>query len=82
MIEKGPGNDFMTEPHTLRHMREEFFVPKLANRQKREFASPGDNALARAKLRVEQIRSSTASSKLAPELRERVLESFPEIVSK
>jgi len=82
MIEKGPGNDFMTEAHTLRHMREEFFVPELANRQKRESASPGDNALARAKMRVEQIRSSTASSKLAADLRARVLESFPEIVSR
>ena len=81
MIEKGPGEDFMMEEHTLRHMRQEFFVPELANRQKRESMSPDDNALARAKVLVEEIRSSPRVSRLPADLREEVLQSFPEIRS-
>lgn len=81
MIEKGPGEDFMTEEHTLRHMRQEFFVPELANRQKRGSMSPGDNALARAKVLVNEIRSSPRGSRLSADLREKVLQSFPEIRS-
>ena len=81
MIEKGPGEDFMTEEHTLRHMRREFFVPELANRQKRGSMSPGDNALARAKVLVNEIRSSPRVSRLPADLRGRVLQSFPEIRS-
>jgi len=81
MIEKGPGEDFMTEEHTLRHMRQEFFVPELANRQKRGSMSPGDNALVRAKLLVKEIRSSPRISRLPADLRERILQSFPEIRS-
>ena len=38
MIEKGPGSDYMTEDHSLDHMFSEFFVPKLANREKRDGA--------------------------------------------
>ncbi|GAG33908.1 unnamed protein product, partial [marine sediment metagenome] len=81
MIEKGPGEDFMTEEHTVRHMRQEFFVPELANRQKRGSMSPDDNALGRAKELVRNIRSSPRGSWLPAVLRERVLESFPEIRS-
>ena len=81
MIEKGPGEDFMTEEHTLRHMRREFFVPELANRQKRGLMSPGDNALARAKVLVKEIRSSPQESRLSADLREKVFQSFPEIRS-
>jgi trimethylamine--corrinoid protein Co-methyltransferase len=80
MIEKGPGADFMTEAHTLRYMREEFFVPELANRQKRGSMSPDDSALTRAKMLVKEFRSSSASSKLAAGLRDEILKSFPEIV--
>ncbi len=81
MIEKGPGADFMTEEHTVRHMREEFFVPELANRHKRGSMSPDDSALARAKTQVREFRSSSGSSKLATGLRDEVLKAFPEIVS-
>jgi len=79
MIEKGPGKDFMMEEHTLRHMRKEFFVPELANRQKRGSMSPGDNALVRAKVLVKEISSSPRVSRLPADLRERILQSFPEI---
>ncbi len=79
MIEKGPGKDFMTEEHTLRHMRGEFYVPELANRRKRDSTSPGDNSLSRAKAIVEEIKSSPPDSLLPADLRERILQSFPEI---
>ncbi len=79
MIKKGPGEDFMMEEHTLRHMRNEFFVPRLANRQKRESMSSDDTAMLRAKNVVHQIRSSPSVSRLPINLRERVLQEFPEI---
>ena len=79
MIEKGPGEDFMMEEHTLRHMRSEFFVPRLANRQKRECMSSDDSAIARAKSVVQQIRSTPIASRLPPNVREQVLRAFPEI---
>jgi len=79
LIEKGPGTDFMTEEHTIRHMRQEFFVPKLANRRKRESTSSDDNAMARAKMVVEQARSSQYESLLGSELRDEPLQAFPQI---
>jgi len=79
MIKKGPGQDFMTEEHTVRHMRDEFFVPRLANRKKRGSMSPDDAAPARAKALVAQIRSSPQRSRLPEDVREKVLQSFPEI---
>jgi trimethylamine--corrinoid protein Co-methyltransferase len=79
LIDKGPGSDFMTEEHTLRHMRREFFVPNLANRQKRDAMSPSSTALARAKDRVREIRSSPSPSRLPAALREAVLQSFSQL---
>ena len=81
IIEKGPGKDFMMEEHTLRHMRDEFFVPELANRQKRGSMSRGDNALVRARLLVKEIRSAPRTDRLAPDVRDRILERFPEVRS-
>jgi trimethylamine--corrinoid protein Co-methyltransferase len=34
--EVGPGGNFLQEDHTFEHMREEHFVPKIADRQQRE----------------------------------------------
>jgi trimethylamine--corrinoid protein Co-methyltransferase len=79
MIEKGPGEDFMTEEHTLRHMRREFFVPKLANRQKRGSSSLDENALVRAQSLVREIKSAALGSRLPTRVRAQVAQSFPEI---
>ena len=79
MIEKGPGENFMAERHTVRHMREEFFFPRLANRDKREDMESGTDALSRAKAFVQKIRESDHGSQLAPTIRRRILETFPEI---
>jgi trimethylamine--corrinoid protein Co-methyltransferase len=80
MIEKGPGGDFMGERHTVRHMRKEFFFPKLANRHRRETCRPDDDALARARAFVAEVRSSEPETCLPEEVRQVIRRSFPEIL--
>ena len=79
MIEKGPGQNYLAEEHTVRYMREEFFVPRLANRDLRDNMQPNDDALSRARAFVTQIRKSAPESRLAPHVRERIMGEFPEI---
>jgi trimethylamine--corrinoid protein Co-methyltransferase len=79
IIEKGPGEDFLVEEHTVQHMRDEFFFPKLANREKREALEPNADALSRAKAFVREICENGQNSRLAPALREQILNAFPEI---
>lgn len=70
----------MAEEHTVNHMRKEFFVPKLANRNKRGNQSGENDAAARAQSFVRAIRQKPHESRIPPEVRERVLEAFPEIL--
>jgi trimethylamine--corrinoid protein Co-methyltransferase len=79
MIEKGPGKDYLTEEHTVKNMYDEFFVPKLANRSKREQLKPLSDALSRARAFVTQIRASESVSKIDMNTREQILKTFPEI---
>jgi len=79
MIEKGPGQDYLTEDHTIRHMRSEFFMPDLANRERRDGEEPGDDALARARRLVRNIRSRRPERRLDEGIRERILRDFPNI---
>jgi trimethylamine--corrinoid protein Co-methyltransferase len=79
IIEKGPGADFLAEVHTVQHMREEFFTPQLANRDKREYMEPGADALSRAKAFVREIGQDGNESLLAPAIRAHILEVFSEI---
>jgi trimethylamine--corrinoid protein Co-methyltransferase len=79
MIEKGPGSDYIIEQHSVRYMRSEFFFPKLANRKKRASRKPGDDALARARARVAQIRQTEAKSCLPNDLRAQILQRFTAI---
>ena len=81
LVEKGPGGDYLTEDHTIRHMREEFFVPRLANRDKRAQMQPADEALDRAKRFVRELREAEAESCLPPDVRKQALEQFPEIIT-
>ena len=80
IIKKGPGKDFLGEEHTVRHMRDEFFMPRLANRDKREELQPQSDALARAKAFVKKVRQSSRKSCLELGVRQRILETFPEIL--
>ena len=79
MIEKGPGQDYLVEDHTLRHMRGEFFMPTLANRQKREKLEDGQDALSRAKAFVQSLRSTGPTPRLAESVRGDILRRFPQI---
>ena len=47
----GPGGNFLAEPHTVAHMRSEFFFPKLSDRSNREkwLAEGGKDARQRAR---------------------------------
>ncbi|MBN1557839.1 MAG: trimethylamine methyltransferase family protein [Lentisphaerae bacterium] len=79
MIDKGPGADYLAEEHTIRFMRGEFFMPGLANRDKRESVGPEDTAAGRAARRVRELRGAAPESRLAPDLRADILKTFPEI---
>jgi trimethylamine--corrinoid protein Co-methyltransferase len=81
MIRKGPGKDFLTEGHTVEHMRGEFYRPRLANRQKREAAEAASDALSRARAIVREIREAPPEHRLPPRIREAVLKRFPEIIA-
>lgn len=77
--ENSPGGDFMAEQHTVSHMREEFFEPDLANRQKREQMETGDRALARAHRFVEEVRNVSHESCIGQDMQACILERFPGI---
>ena len=79
LLEKGPGKDFLTEEHTVKYMRGEFFMPRLANRDKREALQPDSDALSRAKAFVREIRAADRESRLPPTVRAQILAKFPEI---
>jgi trimethylamine--corrinoid protein Co-methyltransferase len=79
LIAKGPGEAFMADRHTVDHMRDEFFVPRLANRQKREALEPGEDALSRARAFVQEVRGRPHESRLDGDVRRRILEALPEI---
>ena len=79
MIEKGPGKDFLAEEHTVRYMREEFFMPELANREKHENIGSNSDALSRAKAFVKMMRSNDHESRLPTPIRKQILKTFTEI---
>jgi trimethylamine--corrinoid protein Co-methyltransferase len=79
MIEKGPGQDYVTEDHTLQYMRSEFFVPRLANRATRERYRPEDDAAHRARRYVARVLGQPRPSRLEAGVRSAILRSFPEI---
>jgi trimethylamine:corrinoid methyltransferase-like protein len=78
--ETGSERHFLAQPHTVGHMRSEFFFPTLANREKRAAYRPDDNTLARAKASVAEIRGAPQESRLHPEVRQKILDTYPEIV--
>jgi trimethylamine--corrinoid protein Co-methyltransferase len=81
MIRKGPGEDYLVEEHTVNHMRGEFFMPKLANRQKRAVMQSGSDALSVAKEMVADVRAKPRGGKLPADVAGAVREKFAEIVS-
>ncbi|MFO8057768.1 MAG: trimethylamine methyltransferase family protein, partial [bacterium] len=82
IIEKGPGQDFLAEGHTVKYMRDEFYYPRLANREQITNYKTEDSAMARARNFISEVRASKPESKLPPDARKNILESFPEIRQK
>jgi len=79
IIQKGPCSDYMTEDHTIRYMRSEFFVPELSSRQKRETLSPGNEAMDRAKTYVKELTTRSVVSCMDSAMRQKILETYPQI---
>jgi trimethylamine--corrinoid protein Co-methyltransferase len=79
IIEKGPGTDYLDSEHTVRHMRGQFYEPTISNREKRDGAYRGEEALFQARKRVAELRSSESISLLSRETRERILRAYPGI---
>ena len=69
-----PGN-FLTHPHTLKHCREELFIPSLANRESREawMDKGAPSLMEKAEKRVENVLRQHEPANLLPEV-ERELE--------
>ena len=81
MIEKGPGKDYLAEEHTVKNMYNEFFVPKLANRDKRQTMPQDDDALTRARFIVEHLRKTPSPGCLPVNIKNKILKKFPQIRS-
>lgn len=79
MIAKGPGTDYLAEEHTIEHMHDEFYMPRLANRDKRDMKADGDDAIGRAAALVAEMRGQAGQSLLPADLRASLLAKFPHI---
>jgi trimethylamine--corrinoid protein Co-methyltransferase len=79
LIEKGPAQDYIAEEHTIRYMREEFYQPKLSNREERGSMAPGSDCLSNAKKLVQEIRENPPKPLIDDSLRNEILAKWPEI---
>jgi trimethylamine--corrinoid protein Co-methyltransferase len=79
ILSKGPNDHFAMDEHTALRMLGEFYLPPLANRDRREMMTAGDDAQARARRFVEEVRKQPTESVLDSALRARILAAFPEI---
>jgi trimethylamine--corrinoid protein Co-methyltransferase len=77
--EKGPAKDYLAENHTVQHMRNEFFVPSLANRDRREKLRKNDDALSRAKAFVKKVINDSRKNYLQADVRQQILRDLPGI---
>jgi len=78
----GPGGNFMTEEHTVRHMREELFQPILSDRQERErwLEAGGKDARERARDLAKKYIDNHMARGLTPDQERNVLNSIEGIV--
>jgi len=80
IIEKGPGNNFLDSEHTIKYMRDEFFMPEIPVRDKRTAGNDSGNALSKAKRIVQQVRLKNREALICSPLRDKILKTFPEII--
>jgi len=81
IIENGPGKDFLAHEHTIKYMRNEFFNPLLANRESRERYTKSSSSIARAKKKVQELRTKEDGLFLSKELKQEICATFPGIHS-
>jgi trimethylamine--corrinoid protein Co-methyltransferase len=81
ICERGPGSHFVAEEHTVKHMRGEFYEPKLSDRREREDweAAGGPDATALARQQVREILDSHEPPGLPSEIDAKVRARFPHI---
>ena len=79
MIEKGPGGDYLVEDHSLQYMRSEFFMAKLASREKRDTLQPGNDTLSRAQAKAAELHQAQPPSRLDDGVRAAILKRFDSI---
>ena len=70
----GPAGHYLAERHTVKHMRQEFFFPKLSDRQKREVweEAGAKNTRQRANERARQILSEYRPMLLPPKIKAKI----------
>jgi trimethylamine--corrinoid protein Co-methyltransferase len=77
----GPGGNFLSDPHTVKWMRKEFFIPKLSDRQLREIWEKAGRPTAeeKAAAMAKQILREHKPLGLPEDLDHQLREEFPEI---
>ncbi len=77
----GPGGHFLSEEHTVRHMRKEFFMPKIADRKTRIKWSEGGALTTedRARKKVDEILDKHIPTPIDPKMKSKLREKYPEI---
>ncbi len=78
-----PGGSFMMHPHTLKRMKTEAFLTKLADRESRESweKKGAPDTYARAMQRVKDILSHASEALFSPETEARIRAQFPDLVA-
>jgi trimethylamine--corrinoid protein Co-methyltransferase len=74
----GPGGNFLAQPHTIKHMRGEFFFPGLSDRETRKtwHEQGGLDTLARTNAIARQILADHQPEPIPPEVEAAVQEEF------
>jgi trimethylamine--corrinoid protein Co-methyltransferase len=74
----GPGGHFLKQPHTIKHMRSEFFFPKLSDRDLREdWESSGSmDARQRANITARELLAEHTPEPIDPEIDTRLRADF------
>ncbi len=79
----GPGGNFVAEEHTVRHMRDEHYVPELSDRDRREeWENKGrKTTLDRASEKVSEILETHEPLPLDSDIEQHILDVIPGIVA-
>ena len=77
----GPGGNFLSEEHTLRHFRDEFFYPTVADRLAREAweREGAKDGRARAREIAQKVLRAHKPKPIAVEIEDRILSAYPQI---